>query len=149
MLIDIIGIFNSGGTNFAKDITLRRKNTITSPNTTFDKTNEWDSFTKDTVDDIGKHTTATANVNEEKLKALNIFPNPITNSKIFISNPLQVKIKSISLFSVIGKKVFQTNNIKSTINFNKIKSGVYLLKIESDLGNTVKKMIIKAYRYKR
>ena len=144
VLIDIIGTFNSGGGNFAKDVTLRRKSAITSPNTTFDETNEWDSFAKDTVDDIGKHTTATANVNQEKLKTLNIFPNPITNSKIFISNPLQVEIKNISLFSVIGKKVFETNNVKNnTINFTKVKSGIYLLEIKSNLGNTVRKVIIK------
>ena len=143
VLIDIIGAFDFGGGNFAKDVTLRRKNTISSPNTTFDETNEWDSFAKDTVDDIGKHETSTANVNEEILKSLSIYPNPIKNSKIFINNPLLLKIKSASLFSVIGKKVFETNNVNNSIIFNNIKPGIYLLNINSDIGTTVRKVIIK------
>ena len=36
VLIDIIGTFNGGTANFAIDVTIRRKSTITSPNTTFD-----------------------------------------------------------------------------------------------------------------
>jgi hypothetical protein len=35
VLIDIIGTFNGGTTNFAADVTLRRKATVTGPNTTF------------------------------------------------------------------------------------------------------------------
>ncbi len=57
-LIDIIGTFNGGSSNFAKDQTLRRKETVTSPSITFDKTGEWDTFAKDTFDGLGAHTTS-------------------------------------------------------------------------------------------
>ena len=56
VLIDIIGTFNGGTANFAKDITLRRKSTVTGPSTTFDKVGEWDSFAKDTFNGLGTHT---------------------------------------------------------------------------------------------
>jgi len=57
-LIDIIGTFNGGTANFAKDQTLRRKETITGPSTTFDKAGEWDNFPKDTFDGLGSHATS-------------------------------------------------------------------------------------------
>ncbi len=57
-LIDIIGTFNGGSTNFAKDQTIRRKETITNPSTTFDKTGEWDVYAQNTFDDLGSHTTS-------------------------------------------------------------------------------------------
>ncbi len=57
-LIDIIGTFNGGSSNFAKDQTIRRKETVTSPSTTFDKTGEWDVYAQNTFDDLGSHTTS-------------------------------------------------------------------------------------------
>ncbi|WP_299682146.1 endonuclease [uncultured Dokdonia sp.] len=55
VLIDIIGTFNGGSSNFAKDVTLRRKATVVSPSTTY-TTSEWDSFPSNTTDDLGSHT---------------------------------------------------------------------------------------------
>ncbi|WP_299207936.1 endonuclease [uncultured Dokdonia sp.] len=55
VLIDIIGTFNGGSANFAKDITLRRKATVVSPSTTY-LTSEWDSFPSNTSSGLGSHT---------------------------------------------------------------------------------------------
>ncbi len=55
VLIDVIGTFNGGSSNFAKDATLRRKADISSPSSTY-KPIEWDSFSQNTTDDLGKHT---------------------------------------------------------------------------------------------
>jgi len=55
VLIDIIGTFNGGSANFAKDITLRRKATVVSPSMTY-TTSEWDSFPSNTAGDLGAHT---------------------------------------------------------------------------------------------
>jgi len=54
VLIDIVGTFNGGSSNFAKDRTLRRKENVSSPNTTY-TTSEWDTFPQNTFDDLGKH----------------------------------------------------------------------------------------------
>ncbi|HCV83025.1 MAG TPA: endonuclease I, partial [Zunongwangia profunda] len=51
-LIDIIG--TSGGDDFAKDVTLRRKATVTAPSATYNS-DEWESFEKNTVDNIGTY----------------------------------------------------------------------------------------------
>ncbi len=54
VLIDIIGNFNGGSGNFAKDKTWRRKTTVSGPNTSF-STSEWDIFNQNTFGDLGAH----------------------------------------------------------------------------------------------
>ncbi|MEW7281109.1 endonuclease [Aquimarina sp. 2201CG1-2-11] len=56
-LIDIIGVFNGGSSNFAKDVTLRRKSTVISPTVSY-TSSEWDSFSQNTFDNLGNHTFA-------------------------------------------------------------------------------------------
>lgn len=55
VLIDIIGIFDGGNSNDFDNVTIRRKATVTSPNTTY-TASEWDSFITDNFADIGSHT---------------------------------------------------------------------------------------------
>lgn len=51
VLIDMIGF--KGGADFAKDVTLRRKANITSPNSTFTP-DEWETYSDDNVEGFGK-----------------------------------------------------------------------------------------------
>lgn len=55
VLIDIVGIYNGGSSNFAKDTTLRRKETISNPNTTY-TTAEWTTLAQNTFSGLGTHT---------------------------------------------------------------------------------------------
>ena len=54
VLIDIIGTFNGGATNFAENVTLQRKSTVNSPNTTY-TTSEWNTLATDTFSGLGSH----------------------------------------------------------------------------------------------
>lgn len=55
-LIDIVGTFYYGGkTDFAKDVTLRRKSTVTVPSSTYDAS-QWETLSKDDVSGLGSHT---------------------------------------------------------------------------------------------
>ncbi|QHI34859.1 Extracellular ribonuclease [Kordia antarctica] len=54
VLIDIIGTFNGGSSNFAQNVTLVRKSSVTSPNTNY-AVAEWDSFATDTFSNLGTH----------------------------------------------------------------------------------------------
>ncbi|TPN82380.1 endonuclease [Aquimarina algicola] len=60
VLIDIIGIFDGGSTNFAQNMTLRRKADISTPSTSFTISN-WDSYSQDTFSGLGKHTKSSQN----------------------------------------------------------------------------------------
>ncbi|AXG71686.1 extracellular ribonuclease [Kordia sp. SMS9] len=52
VLIDIIGTFNGGSANFAQDVTLQRKVSITGPNTSYTEA-EWDVYATDTFTNLG------------------------------------------------------------------------------------------------
>lgn len=54
-LIDIVGTFNGGKADFAKDKTLRRNSSVSSPNPVY-VVAEWDIFAKDDVSGLGSHT---------------------------------------------------------------------------------------------
>ena len=59
-LIDIIGVFDGGGTNFAQNVTLQRKFTTTNPTSTYNP-NEWISLASDTFSSLGSHVVTGAN----------------------------------------------------------------------------------------
>ena len=54
VLIDMLGVFNSSA-NYAQNVTLQRKSSVTSPNTTY-TTSEWNSLATDTFSGLGSHT---------------------------------------------------------------------------------------------
>ncbi len=139
-LIDIIGVFNSGGANFAQNTTLRRKSTVVEPNTTYDEPNEWDSFPEDTVDDLGMHT-VTLSTNSFDWSGLSIYPNPTTYNYIYVRNNEDVKVE---VFNVLGKKLIQTSitTSNSKLDISSLSSGIYLVKL-SNSGSTTTRKIIK------
>lgn len=54
-LIDVIGTFNGGSADFAKDVTLRRKSSVTAPSTVYNP-DEWEELDKNDVSGLGSHT---------------------------------------------------------------------------------------------
>ncbi|MFY7669919.1 endonuclease [Tenacibaculum sp. MEBiC06402] len=145
VLIDIIGVFNGGTANFAKDVTLRRKSSVVNPNTTFDKTNEWDEFAQDTVDNIGIHDTATASVDDEIIDKISVYPNPILNNTLYIKNNSSILFQEIVIHNINGQAVFKTSKEVNSneIKIKKLSSGTYFLKMKSELGIITKKLLVK------
>lgn len=145
VLIDIIGVFNGGSSNFAKDVTLRRKSSVVNPNTTFDKVNEWDEFAQDVVDNIGIHNSATASVTDNLLEKISIYPNPIANNTIFINNNSNIVIEEIVVYNINGQEVYRNSNEvdNKEIKIKKLSSGTYFIKMKSDLGTIAKKLLVK------
>lgn len=59
---------------------------------------------------------------------------------------LQTRKATINMYSMVGKEVFKTNftsNGVQTVNLPVLASGVYLVKVSSELGNLSKKIIIE------
>lgn len=139
VLLDIIGVFDAGGANFAQNTTLRRKPNVSSPNTTFDETNEWDSYPVDTVDDIGMHTT-TLSSDSYLWDGLSIYPNPTSLNYIYVRNSTDVKVE---VYNLIGKKVLQKNVsiTNSQIDISSLSSGMYLMRISDQQNSTTRKII--------
>lgn len=143
VLIDIIGTFSGGTANFAADVTLRRKATVTSPSTTFNLTSQWDSYTSDTCNNLAskkakasKEETATAT--DEIL----IYPNP-SKGNFTIGFPNSTERYSVEILSFSGQKVFEKrNNTDSEIAVHQLAAGIYIIKIATDAKTVYKKIII-------
>ncbi|WP_345145969.1 endonuclease [Flavobacterium ginsengiterrae] len=144
VLIDIIGTFNGGTANFAVDVTLRRKSTVTSPSTTFNLSAQWDSYSQDTCNNLGsKKVPLTEEEIVETSNDVLIFPNPSDgNFNIGLNNfdtPYNLEI-----FSFTGQKVFEKpNSTDSVIAAGQLAKGIYVVKIEKDSQTIIKKIIVE------
>ena len=142
VLIDVIGTFNGGTADFAADVTLRRKSTVTSPTTTFNLATQWDSYAVDTCNNLGsrittKSTKTTAIVDFSDFK---MYPNP-SNGNFSIDN--SNKAFSVEIYNVLGQKVFERKNADgSNLSVTNLNKGVYLVKITDDTKSLIKKLII-------
>ncbi|SDG82405.1 endonuclease [Psychroflexus sediminis] len=99
-LLDIVGVFNDG-TNFAKDVTLVRKSSVTSPTITYD-VNEWDTYTKDTFTYLGGHTFSSA-VNEAPSVSIT---SPTTNSAFTEGDIISIEASATDADGSVTKVVF-------------------------------------------
>lgn len=143
VLIDIIGNFNGGTSNFAIDITLRRKSTVTSPSTSFNLSTQWDSYTSDTCNNLASKTAIA--VKEEPVSDTDeivIYPNPSDgNFNIEFSN--STIPYSIEIISFSGQKVFEKQNAASSeVSVQNLPSGIYIIKIIKGEKTSFKKIII-------
>ncbi|MDP5092607.1 MAG: T9SS type A sorting domain-containing protein, partial [Polaribacter sp.] len=130
VLVDIIGTYNGGNGNFALNKTLRRKNGVSKPNTTFDIVNEWDEYPQDNVNDIGTHSSILSVTSFEN-SGFTLFPNPVT-SKLFITNNFGDEIVTISIFNAIGKKVFLSQQSTKELDVQFLSKGIYFIKIATE-----------------
>ena len=72
-----------------------------------------------------------------------VYPNPVSNGKLYISSPSNSQ-KQVAIYSILGQKVLDiktTNNAE--INVSKLAKGNYILKITEDGKSDAKKLIIQ------
>jgi aminopeptidase N len=69
-----------------------------------------------------------------------LYPNPTTGN-VKIENANQILIKSITVYNEIGQKVLQEDNPVSSISLSELNTGIYTVKLITDKGNLVKKVI--------
>ncbi|RKE99083.1 T9SS type A sorting domain-containing protein [Ichthyenterobacterium magnum] len=82
----------------------------------------------------------TLDVNKLSIEnSVSLYPNPVKNS-LNISTK-EISIQRVSLYDVLGKKINQSQFINETIDFSLLEKGMYLLKIETDRGEIIKKVI--------
>ena len=75
-----------------------------------------------------------------------IYPNPSMNGNFTITlQNKSMENSKVSIFSLDGKKVFEQVNLKAGANFiaSSLKTGVYILHFEGDIGVSMIKIIVK------
>jgi len=143
-LIDLLGEFNSS-TVYAEDVTLRRKPTISSPNTTYTES-EWDPFTTDTFSGLGAHTLSSLAVQTFVENLFNMYPNPTNSNSATIRINSAIELTHIQLYNTIGQLVIAIINPKirnNRLEINNIPNGMYIVKIQSDTSYSTKRLVVQ------
>lgn len=146
VLIDIIGTFNGGTANFAVDVTLRRKSTVTAPSATFNLASQWDSFTTDTCSNLGAKLVKNTNLETEETiadsKGIILYPNPSNGNFTIYFNNAEAPY-SIEIISILGQKIFEKSNIADSLStINNLPKGIYIVRISKGSETFNKKIII-------
>jgi len=71
-----------------------------------------------------------------------IYPNPVTNGRVYISTSLNAP-KQVLIFDIFGSKVLETTIIGSELNVNDLDAGVYMLRVNEKNKIATRKLIIK------
>ena len=136
-LIDIFG--NFGGINNFENTTYRRKPTVTNPTTAFDLVGEWDAYPQDNIDDLGVHTEP-LNVSPIYKNSITFFPNPVKSNQMFFNSLTSLKVE---IYTPKGELILDTLLKDSTksIDISGLNSGLYIVKMTTNFGVTVRKLI--------
>jgi hypothetical protein len=81
-------------------------------------------------------------VESASIEGLNLYPNPISNGKVYIATKNDLD-KEIIIFDVLGKKVLQTVLNSRELNVSNLSSGVYIIKIYEKEASATRKLIIR------
>ena len=76
------------------------------------------------------------------IEGLNLYPNPVTNGKVYITSKKDLE-KEIIIFDVLGKKVLQTIIYSKDLNVSNLSPGVYIIKITEEETTSSRKLIIR------
>ncbi|MEN8704230.1 MAG: endonuclease [Polaribacter sp.] len=84
--------------------------------------------------------------NYSLINEIKIYPNPSNTHSINVKVPSRFKNITITLFSILGKKIHESkikNIQQNSCQFKHLKSGLYLLKIKSKNHYSTRKVIVK------
>ncbi len=80
--------------------------------------------------------------NTETIEDLSIYPNPVSNGKIYITSK-QNLAKDIEIFDVLGKKIYSTSIFGKELNISKLTPGIYILKIKENNSSATRKLVVR------
>ncbi|NDP26744.1 MAG: T9SS type A sorting domain-containing protein [Flavobacterium sp.] len=76
------------------------------------------------------------------IEGLNLYPNPVSNGKVYISSKNDLD-KEVIIFDVLGKKALQTTISSKELNISNLTPGVYIIKINEGDATATRKLIVK------
>ena len=76
------------------------------------------------------------------IEGLSLYPNPVTNGKVYISSKNDLE-KEIIVFFFFFKKVLQTHIIGRELNVSDLVPCVYIIKISEENATATRKLIIR------
>ena len=101
---------------------------------TKDRSGKWSNTT--ILDEIDTSLSS----NEFEIKMFSLYPNPVKDV-LHIKSNNTFSIETISIYDITGKNVFRTNKNEQHINISNLSSGMYLLKLNTSIGNASYKIL--------
>jgi hypothetical protein len=83
---------------------------------------------------------STVSIDENTTESIQIYPVPVTNN-LKINNIINIGIKSISIIDFSGRIVRNFEANSSILDVSTLNSGIYFLRIKTENGEILKKMI--------
>ncbi|MEB8328598.1 T9SS type A sorting domain-containing protein [Flavobacteriaceae bacterium KMM 6897] len=80
--------------------------------------------------------------NPGEIEGLTIYPNPVTNGKVFIKTK-ENSPKKIMIFDVFGGNLLETTILGSELHLGNLDAGVYMIRIFEKDKVATRKLIIK------
>lgn len=81
---------------------------------------------------------------QQGIQDLSIYPNPVTNGKIFIYITSKLNLtKKVDFYNVLGKRIFSTVITGKEVNIANLSKGVYIMKITENNISETRKLVIK------
>ncbi|MFT6837392.1 MAG: hypothetical protein ACJAZR_000917 [Sediminicola sp.] len=77
-----------------------------------------------------------------EIEGLTVYPNPVTNGKVFIKTKENAP-KKIMIFDVFGGNLLETTILGSELNLGNLDAGVYMIRIFEKDKVATRKLIIK------
>ncbi|MBC7557402.1 MAG: endonuclease [Chryseobacterium sp.] len=137
--VDALGALDTDNFNDLGNVSLYRLNNVKQPTTTFNIA-EWQKNPSDYCENLG--TLSTSESSENTNNKIVIYPNPIAESQIFVQG---LEIKNFNLaqvYDLSGKLIIsekQPFRNKNFINVDRLKKGIYTLKIDTQSFKIIKK----------
>lgn len=78
----------------------------------------------------------------DEIEGFKLYPNPVTNGKVFINTSLNAP-KKVLIFDVLGTKVMETTILGTELNLSDLDAGMYVLRVFEKDKIATRKLIIK------
>ncbi len=95
------------------------------------------------VTSYAQQTTSTFDTEITKdIEGLSIYPNPVSNGKIFITSTLN-QVKEVNIYDVLGKMIMSETIIGKELNVSNLSPGVYILRIQENKLSATRKLVVR------
>jgi hypothetical protein len=86
----------------------------------------------------------TASLERNTAEKYSVFPNPVTSNELTITSK-SIHLKEVSIFNILGKKVFSTEfkGISKRFDLADLCNGIYFLKVSENGKTVTQKLVIK------
>ena len=85
---------------------------------------------------------ATMGITSVKTSELKMYPNPVSNGKLYISSASNLE-KEVVIFNTLGQQVLQAKTVTEAINVSNLNKGTYFVKITEAGITATKKLIVQ------